>query len=106
MNEFCRFMLPTNGAAGEGVGVVAARRIRGGVLLVTVAVLALAAGCSGSGSAARASQPEKPVLTVAVVPAVDSAGFFVALDQGLFKAQGLTVNFPPPPAARPRSPTR
>ena len=24
---------------------------------------------------------------------VDSAGFFVALDRGLFKAQGLTVNF-------------
>jgi NitT/TauT family transport system substrate-binding protein len=30
-----------------------------------------------------------------VVPAVDSAGFFVALDRGLFKAQGLTVNFVP-----------
>ena len=26
-------------------------------------------------------------------PGVDSADFFVALDQGLFKAQGLTVNF-------------
>jgi ABC-type nitrate/sulfonate/bicarbonate transport systems, periplasmic components len=35
------------------------------------------------------------VLNVAVVPAVDSAGFFVALDRGLFKAQGLTVNFIP-----------
>jgi ABC-type nitrate/sulfonate/bicarbonate transport system substrate-binding protein len=40
-------------------------------------------------------RPEKPVLNVAVVPAVDSAGFFVALDRGLFKAQGLTVNFVP-----------
>ncbi len=36
---------------------------------------------------------EKPVLNVAVDPDVDSAGFFVALDRGLFKAQGLTVNF-------------
>jgi hypothetical protein len=27
------------------------------------------------------------VLTVAVVPAVDSAGFFVALDQGLVTGQ-------------------
>jgi NitT/TauT family transport system substrate-binding protein len=75
------------------------RRIRSRSLLVTAAALvpalALAAGCSGGGGAANASQLEKPVLTVAVVPAVDSAGFFVALDQGLFKAQGLTVNFTP-----------
>ena len=56
---------------------------------------ALAAGCSNSGNGADAGRLEKPVLTVAVVPAVDSAGFFVALDQGLFKAQGLTVNFTP-----------
>ena len=38
---------------------------------------------------------EKPDLNVAVVPALDSAGFFVALYQGLFKAQGLNVNFTP-----------
>jgi hypothetical protein len=31
---------------------------------------------------------EKPTLNVAVVPALDSAGFFVALYQGLFKARG------------------
>jgi NitT/TauT family transport system substrate-binding protein len=55
--------------------------------------LALAAGCSGGGGTAGAPRVEKPVLNVAVVPAVDSAGFFVALNQGLFKAQGLTVNF-------------
>ena len=36
---------------------------------------------------------EKPDLNVAVVPALDSAGFFVALHQGLFKAQGLNVHF-------------
>jgi NitT/TauT family transport system substrate-binding protein len=73
---------------------MALRRTRGTALLVTAA-LALTAGCSGGGSTANAARPEKPVLTVAVVPAVDSAGFFVALDQGLFKAQGLTVNFTP-----------
>ena len=38
---------------------------------------------------------EKPDLNVAVVPALDSAGFFVALYGGLFKAQGLNVNFIP-----------
>jgi NitT/TauT family transport system substrate-binding protein len=30
-----------------------------------------------------------------VVPAVDSAGFFVALHEGLFKKQGLTINYTP-----------
>jgi NitT/TauT family transport system substrate-binding protein len=68
------------------------RRGRGRAPLVTATVLALAAGCS-SGGAADASHLEKPVLNVAVDPGVDSAGFFIALNQGLFKAQGLTVNF-------------
>jgi NitT/TauT family transport system substrate-binding protein len=71
------------------------RRVRGRALLVAAAALALTAGCSNGGGAANAARPEKPVLNVAVVPAVDSAGFFVALDRGLFKAQGLTVNFIP-----------
>jgi NitT/TauT family transport system substrate-binding protein len=69
------------------------RRVRGGTLLVTAVTLVLAAGCSGGGSAANASRLEKPVLNVAVDPGVDSAGFFIALDQNLFMAQGLTVNF-------------
>jgi NitT/TauT family transport system substrate-binding protein len=68
------------------------RRGCGRALLVTAVTMALAAGCSGGGTA-NAPRVEKPVLNVAVVPAVDSAGFFVALDRGLFKAQGLTVNF-------------
>jgi len=68
------------------------KRGRGRALLVTAVAMALAAGCS-SGGVPAASQLEKPVLNVAVAPAVDSAGFFVALDQGLFKARGLTVNF-------------
>ena len=67
------------------------RCVRGRALLALA--LALAAGCSSGGGAADAPRVEKPVLNVAVAPAVDSAGFFVALDRGLFKAQGLTVNF-------------
>ena len=47
---------------------------------------------AGGGELARR---EKPDLTVAVVPALDSAGFFVALYEGLFKAQGLNVHFVP-----------
>lgn len=75
------------------------RRVRGTALLVTA--LALAAGCSSGGnggnggSAAGTAALEKPDLNVAVVPALDSAGFFIALYQGLFKAQGLTVHFTP-----------
>ena len=38
---------------------------------------------------------EKPDLTVSVVPAVDSAGFFVALHEGLFLHEGLNVTFVP-----------
>jgi NitT/TauT family transport system substrate-binding protein len=75
------------------------RRVPGTGLLVT-AVTLLAAGCSAGGSAAGGSAAgisgvEKPDLTVAVVPAVDSAGFFVALKEGLFRAQGLNVTFKP-----------
>jgi NitT/TauT family transport system substrate-binding protein len=51
------------------------------------------AGCSSGGGAAASASLEEPNLNVAVVPAVDSAGFFVALNQGLFKAQGLNVTF-------------
>lgn len=70
------------------------RRVPGTGLLVT-AVTLLAVGCSTGGSAAGTPGVEKPDLTVAVVPAVDSAGFFVALEEGLFKAQGLNVTFKP-----------
>lgn len=38
---------------------------------------------------------QKTTLNVAVVPAVDSAGFFVALHEGLFAKQGLTVHYTP-----------
>jgi len=66
---------------------------RAAALLTAAVSLALAVDCSAG--VARAPGVEKPDLTVAVVPAVDSAGFFVALNQGLFKAQGLNVKFVP-----------
>lgn len=77
------------------------------------AVAALAAGCSSSssgngtsllgkgGSALQSSLPtnfgpaEKTTLNVGVVPAMDSAGFFVALHDGLFSKEGLTINYSP-----------
>jgi len=69
------------------------------VLIAAIVVFALAAGCASGGTshngAATTSGVEKPNLTVAVVPAVDSAGFFIALYEGLFKQQGLNVTFVP-----------
>jgi NitT/TauT family transport system substrate-binding protein len=72
--------------------------------LSPVAALALlaAAGCAGT-AGAGATAPgsggsgalEKTTLNVAVVPAVDSAGFFVALHDGLFTRQGLTIRYTP-----------
>jgi NitT/TauT family transport system substrate-binding protein len=70
-------------------------RVRVRALLVTAVALALAAGCSSRSAAPTAPGVEKPDLNVAVVPALDSAGFFVALYGGLFKAEGLNVHFSP-----------
>ena len=61
--------------------------------VVVLAILFLPRG-SGGGDPARADV-EQPDVTVAVVPAADSAGFFVALHQGLFTAHGLHVTFKP-----------
>jgi NitT/TauT family transport system substrate-binding protein len=77
-----------------------ARRKRGTALLVAAATMVFAGGCSGGGSAGGWSAGalpvvEKPDLNVAVVPALDSAGFFVALYGGLFAKAGLHVNFTP-----------
>jgi len=66
------------------------------IAVAAVAGLCLAsAGCLSSSGATTTSGVEKPDLTVAVVPAVDSAGFFVALHEGLFTARGLHVTFVP-----------
>jgi NitT/TauT family transport system substrate-binding protein len=65
--------------------------------LLAIALLALS-GCGGLTASAGTTSPnglQKKTLNVAVVPAVDSAGFFVALHQGLFAKQGLTVNYTP-----------
>jgi NitT/TauT family transport system substrate-binding protein len=65
--------------------------------LAAMAVIAVA-GCSGligTSSGATSGQMSETTLNVAVVPAADSAGFFVALHQGLFAAQGLTIHYTP-----------
>jgi NitT/TauT family transport system substrate-binding protein len=72
--------------------------VRMHVLAPITAILMLAlAGCTGAlgGTSSASGGLEKTTLNVAVVPAVDSAGFFVALHEGLFKRQGLTINYTP-----------
>jgi NitT/TauT family transport system substrate-binding protein len=83
-----------------------------GSALALAAAAGLAAGCtSGSGSGSSVSTAanatlakslptdygaaEKQVLNVGVVPAMDSAGFFVALHDGLFATEGLTIRYTP-----------
>ena len=63
------------------------------VAIIVLAILFVPHG-SGRGDPARADV-EQPDVTAAVVPAADSAGFFVALHQGLFTAHGLHVTFQP-----------
>lgn len=65
---------------------------------VAAMILLAVTGCGGylaGGSAAADAGLEQNTLNVAVVPAVDSAGFFIALHEGLFKKQGLIVNYTP-----------
>ena len=70
------------------------------------AVAALTAGCSAGNASNSANSalnslptnfgaPEKTVLNVGVVPAMDSAGFFIALHDGLFAKEGLTIKYSP-----------
>jgi NitT/TauT family transport system substrate-binding protein len=71
--------------AAEAVGAV-----------VTVAILAILFLPRFTGGESAASPAiEQQDLNVAVVPAVDSAGFFVALHEGLFAEHGLRVTFIP-----------
>ncbi len=74
--------------------VVRGAEIVGAVVAVAVLAILFVPKFTGGGDAAQ-SVMEDPDLNVAVVPAVDSAGFFVALHQGLFAAHGLHVTFIP-----------
>jgi NitT/TauT family transport system substrate-binding protein len=71
-----------------------------------VAVTMLAAGCSsgGSGGGTPRLKLEKTDIVVNAFPAIDSAGLYIAQDQGLFAAQGLHVTIAkittPPPSTQ------
>jgi len=73
---------------------VRAVEILGAVAAVVVLAILFVPRLSGGGNTATPGI-EQPDLNVAVVPAVDSAGFFVAMHEGLFAAHGLHVTFIP-----------
>jgi NitT/TauT family transport system substrate-binding protein len=62
--------------------------------MVGVAAL-IAAACSNGGGTAAPTGLEKTNLTVAAVPALDSAGLYIAQQRGLFAAEGLHVTIVP-----------
>jgi len=64
--------------------------------MILLAVVGCGGYLGGGGSpGAGGAGLEQNTLNVAIVPAVDSAGFFVALHEGLFADQGLTINYTP-----------
>ena len=69
-------------------------RVLSPVAALVLLAVAGCAGVAGAGSAANGGL-EQTTLNVAVVPAVDSAGFFVALHEGLFARAGLTIRYTP-----------
>jgi NitT/TauT family transport system substrate-binding protein len=79
-------------ARGGQAGAAQGRR-RGSVVAATavLAMAALGAGCS-SGSPGTQSPPvEKNTIIVGAVPAADTAGLYIAQQQGYFAAAGLNV---------------
>jgi NitT/TauT family transport system substrate-binding protein len=62
---------------------------------VAAAAALLAAGCSGSGGSGSVGGLEKTYLKVAAVPAMDSAGLYIAQQRGFFAQEGLHVQILP-----------
>jgi len=73
---------------------VRAVEVLGAVAAVAILAILFLSRPTGAGEAATPAV-EQSDLNVAVVPAADSAGFFVALHEGLFAARGLHVTFIP-----------
>jgi len=73
-------------------------------LILAASLTLLGAGCGGSATTGvppllAPGHLEKATINVAVLPDIDSAGFFVALHEGLFNREGLTVNYSPAPGS-------
>jgi NitT/TauT family transport system substrate-binding protein len=67
-----------------------------GIAMALAATAALATACSGAqGSPATSSDVELHHLNIAAVPAADSAGLYIAVQDGLLAAQGISVTITP-----------
>jgi NitT/TauT family transport system substrate-binding protein len=64
---------------------------RTAAILATVMMMSAAAGCGGTGASSGGGGLERTHLTVAVLPATDDAPFWLALKDGYFRREGLTV---------------
>lgn len=74
-----------NGGARHHIGKTA----------VLAALAALAAGCNSGTSQPASAGPEKTSIVVGAVPAVDTAGLYIAQQRGYFAAAGLHVKIVP-----------
>ncbi|TCO58109.1 ABC transporter substrate-binding protein [Actinocrispum wychmicini] len=84
-----------------GTGTVHRSRVRIPIIAATLALLTAAAGCgmlggNSGGSADKpngaAGAPEKAKIKVGVLPVVDVAPLYEAIEKGYFKEQGLDVD--------------
>lgn len=67
-----------------------------GSLLIAIPVIAVAGCASGSSSSVSSGPPpEQSTITLDAVPTADAAGIYIALDDGFFRQQGLTVKIAP-----------
>ncbi|MBP2321222.1 NitT/TauT family transport system substrate-binding protein [Kibdelosporangium banguiense] len=89
--------MPRRGDTGQ----VYRSRVRIPIIAVTMALMAAVTGCgalggdsgnsSTSGSAGASGPVEKPKIKVGLLPVVDVAPLYQAIDKGYFKQQGLEV---------------
>jgi NitT/TauT family transport system substrate-binding protein len=69
---------------------------RTGTAIVAAGVTTLAGGCSGgTGGSGPPVALEKTTIVVGAVPAIDTAGLYIAQQRGYFAAQGLRVKIEP-----------
>lgn len=73
-----------------------AKRWSAGLAAATLLAMTILAACGGGDSGddsapAEPGKPEKASITVGVLPLADLAPFYIAIEDGLFEAEGLTV---------------
>jgi NitT/TauT family transport system substrate-binding protein len=65
------------------------------LVAVCAGIVLLTSACGSSVASSTGNRPEKPDVTVAVVPATSVAGLYIAQERGYFTAAGLHVKIVP-----------